>query len=375
MPGKLISGLKQSMKGLRVSAPGRICLFGEHQDYLKLPVITAAINLRLVVSGSTQKKRQILINLPDISAREIIPLPSGAQEIPYERERDYFRSMLNVLLRRGLQLETGYRCEVQGNIPINSGTSSSSAMIIAWAGFLIEHSRELKTKFPDSADLAQLGYLAEVVEFGEPGGMMDHYATAIGGILFIDFAETVRYEILQNRPGSFVLGDSLEPKDTKEILARVKYTVLQAVEKIQQVDPAFNLYDGSAADVERFNNLLVPAQIEVLRGALMNRDITREAKKCFQAREFDHYEFGRLLTRHQEILNRDLKISTPKIERMLSAASRAGALGGKINGSGGGGCMFAYTPENPQKVAMAIEAAGGKAYIINVDDGMRVEHL
>ena len=60
---------------------------------------------------------------------------------------------------------------------------------------------------------------------------------------------------------------------------------------------------------------------------------------------------------------------------MLVAANRAGALGGKINGSGGGGCMFAYAPENPQKVAEAIEAAGGKAYIIKVDDGMRVEYL
>ncbi|MHA1586217.1 MAG: galactokinase family protein, partial [Candidatus Heimdallarchaeota archaeon] len=33
-------------KKLSYSAPGRVCLFGEHQDYLKLTVIPAAINLR-----------------------------------------------------------------------------------------------------------------------------------------------------------------------------------------------------------------------------------------------------------------------------------------------------------------------------------------
>jgi galactokinase len=54
---------------------------------------------------------------------------------------------------------------------------------------------------------------------------------------------------------------------------------------------------------------------------------------------------------------------------MLRAALDAGALGGKINGSGGGGCMFAYAPNNPGEVVEAIEKVGGKAYIITVDKG------
>ena len=47
----------------------------------------------------------------------------------------------------------------------------------------------------------------------------------------------------------------------------------------------------------------------------------------------------------------------------------AGALGAKINGTGGGGCMFAYAPNNPGKVAEAIDSVGGKAYIIQPDEG------
>ena len=58
---------------------------------------------------------------------------------------------------------------------------------------------------------------------------------------------------------------------------------------------------------------------------------------------------------------------------MLDAAISAGALGGKINGSGGGGCMFAYAPNNPKKVAKAIESVGGKAYIVQMDKGTFVE--
>ena len=87
----------------------------------------------------------------------------------------------------------------------------------------------------------------------------------------------------------------------------------------------------------------------------------------------DHKRIGALLTEHQGILRDILKISTPKIDRMMDEALNAGALGGKINGSGGGGCMFAYAPENAERVAEAVGRAGGKAYIVMVDEGTRVD--
>ena len=57
---------------------------------------------------------------------------------------------------------------------------------------------------------------------------------------------------------------------------------------------------------------------------------------------------------------------------MLSASLAAGAYGGKINGSGGGGCMFAYSPKNSEAVVRAIESVGGKAYIICKDEGTKI---
>ena len=76
-----------------------------------------------------------------------------------------------------------------------------------------------------------------------------------------------------------------------------------------------------------------------------------------------------MLTKHHTILRDVLKVSTSKIEVMLEAALNAGALGGKINGSGGGGCMFAYAPKNPEAVAEAIEKVGGKAHIVESTAG------
>jgi galactokinase len=117
---------------------------------------------------------------------------------------------------------------------------------------------------------------------------------------------------------------------------------------------------------------LGPLVRKPLKGAFVNRDLTKEGVKLFTG-DFDDEEFGRLLTRQQDVLRDDLGISTPKIDRMIDAALAAGALGAKINGSGGGGCMFAYAPACAGPVAEAIEKAGGRAYIIRIDDGARVE--
>jgi galactokinase len=57
---------------------------------------------------------------------------------------------------------------------------------------------------------------------------------------------------------------------------------------------------------------------------------------------------------------------------MINAANNVGAFGCKINGSGGGGCMFAYAPEDPWSVADAIESVGGKAFLINADEGTKI---
>ena len=103
-----------------------------------------------------------------------------------------------------------------------------------------------------------------------------------------------------------------------------------------------------------------------------NRDILKRAKIELEKKTPDHKVIGLLINEQHAILRDKLKVSTEKIESMLTAALNAGALGGKINGSGGGGCMFAYAPENQDLVALAIESVGGKAYIVHPDNGTRI---
>jgi len=113
----------------------------------------------------------------------------------------------------------------------------------------------------------------------------------------------------------------------------------------------------------------------ILEGTIKNRDIAVAARLELAKNNPNHKLIGKLLTEHHSVLRDILEISTPKIERMIKAALDAGAYGAKINGSGGGGCMFAYAPEYPEKVKAAIESEGGEAFIIISDSGSREESV
>lgn len=361
-------------KLITVSAPGRICLFGEHQDYLKLPVITQAIDLRMKIKGWAVDKRRCQIDLPDIHSAEKFELPTDGQPLGYVKDRDHFRAVYNVLLREGLRFNQGIEGVLTSRIPINAGTSSSSALCVAWTRFLVGMASNTEQEHLDPVFIGRVAYLAEVEEFGEPGGMMDQYATALGGVLYQDFAnDAAKLQPLSIQTGTFVLGDSLQAKDTRAILHRVKDGALNAINKIKKYNPLFDIYLENVDSLHQYAKMVTTTEFEVLTGALLNRDITREVFPLLQTGSIDDRQLGEMLNRHQGVLAKYSKISTPKIDAMLQAALDAGAYGGKINGSGGGGCMFAYAPESPQKVADAIEKVGGKAYIVRTAKGVQLE--
>ena len=113
-------------------------------------------------------------------------------------------------------------------------------------------------------------------------------------------------------------------------------------------------------------------ETELLFGTIQNRDILRQALPELKKADPDHKKIGHLLSAHHTILRDVLGVSTRKIEMMLDAAMNAGALGGKINGSGGGGCMFAYAPNEPEKVAEAVKKVCGNTQIIHSDTGTKI---
>ena len=61
-----------------------------------------------------------------------------------------------------------------------------------------------------------------------------------------------------------------------------------------------------------------------------------------------------------------LKADTEKILDLCKVSKKAGALGAKQMGAGGGGCMVAIAPGKQKEVAQAIEDVGGRAWIFDI---------
>ena len=348
---------------MEISTPGRICLFGEHQDYLGLPVIAMAISLRVNLCGEKRSDKKVIIHKPDLGETESFSL----DDLTYTKPRDYFKSGIIVCKNVGLTFSTGFECEVTSKIPIRAGTSSSSAISVSWIHFLAQIA-DVRPNW-DQQKIAELAYKTEVQEFNEPGGMMDQYSTAMGHLIYIQSEPDITIESLNPNLMTFVLGDSGEPKDTIGILSRCRDSRLEILQKLKMKNPTSTIHTlGEGADISDLN----ASEIELYKSTLENRDLLKRVLPELEKEESNHELIGQLLTDHHQVLRDVLQVSTPKIEVMMDAALNAGALGGKINGSGGGGCMFAYAPNNPEQVAEAIEKVGGKAYIVQKDEGTRI---
>ncbi len=310
-------------------------------------------------------------NFPDLqdSPRDLIHADRLAE---YRHKRDYVRSATNVLRREGLHIKQGYDCTIHGTIPINAGTSSSSALVVAWTAFLLAtqngdlpHERE---------DIARFAHKAEVVEFEEAGGMMDHYASAVGGLLHIDCREPITVTRLPAHLDGFVLGDSGIPKNTVGTLRASRDDTRAGLSILKSHIPDFSLQSTSLEQAEEYFPLMPENVRRRVRANFINRDICREARELLsQPVVEDTARLGRLLYEHQAQLRDGIGVSHPKLDEMLDAAMAAGALGGKLNGSGCGGCMFAYAPGRQQEVKEALERVGNRAFIISMSDGVQVQ--
>jgi galactokinase len=351
------------MQARKFRAPGRICLFGEHQDYLGFSVIVAAISKYITITASETPTREIHVTMPDINSELSIKLDVG--EVKYEDQRDYLRSGYNILLRRGFHTFTGWNVEIRGDIPINAGTSSSSALVICWLLFLSNAGGLLLTPL----QLANLGFLTEVKEFGEAGGMMDHFASSFGNLLLLETAPEFRPHPLEAQLGGFVLANSGPKRCTVDDLRSVKTSSLQAFAEIKEVYPAFDPRQTSQAELAPYFEQISANNKKFLKGQLEDRDLTLQARALLSKPKPDPRILGKLLSSHHAVLRDYLGVSTPRIEQMMDIALAAGGLGGKINGSGFGGCMYCYCPGAETTVQKALTDAGFEAWIVSVSPG------
>jgi len=339
---------------IRAQAPARICLFGDHQDYLNLPVIAASINRYIYIEAQPNQQGVLNFNLHDLGIKRQVAL------LPTQVEKGhYLCSTLSVLHANHITLTSGYDFKIYSEIPVNAGVSSSSALIVAFIRFIL---RATETK-ADDLQIANWAHEAEVEFFNEPGGIMDHYSIALGGLRLIE-PKTRFTEEFSSPHNDLLLVHSGLPKSTLGVLGKAKQYALEAVAEVTKHFPEFRLEIAEKSDIKSFKPILPSLLFPYFEAAIENHLITKEAVSIYKRgakNDTTSKHLEQLMERHQYYLDTAIK-NTPELMRnQMNEAKKAGAKAVKVMGSGGGGCFIILAQkENHEAIARAVLAQKAK---------------
>jgi len=219
------------------------------------------------------------------------------------------------------------RILLSGDLPAMSGIGATGASSVAIVRALSE---EFHLGLTDD-EVNAAAYQAETAYHGPTTSGIDNMISTYGGIITLTRGEPNVVEKMKLRESvEVVIGDTGIIANTKVLLGafaerKKKYT-------------------------DRYERILQQA-----------RQIAADAMRSLEA--FELRQIGALMNRNQDLLG-EAEISCPELDILIDLSRRAGALGAKLTGSGGGGCMIALTPgeDLQEKVASAIEAKGFQAF-------------
>ena len=167
------------------SAPGRTELSGNHTDHQRGRVLAGAVDLDMLAAVRVTGTTQIRI----LSQGYPLTLVDLEQLEPQEAEINTTPALVRGVAARFTQLGCkvrGFDAYMESTVLPGSGLSSSAAFEVL-IGTVINHLFfDAKISQPE---IAMIGQYAENVFFGKPCGLMDQMASAVGGMVTIDFAD------------------------------------------------------------------------------------------------------------------------------------------------------------------------------------------
>jgi D-glycero-alpha-D-manno-heptose-7-phosphate kinase len=212
------------------------------------------------------------------------------------------------------------------DLPARSGLGSSSTFTVG----LLHALYALKHEMPTKRQLAIDAIRVEQDRIGENVGSQDQTAAAFGGLNMIEFG------------------------GANEISVRPMIMAPERLERLQQhIVLFFTGYSRIASEVAKDQIEQIPNKKPNLRQMMQFVD---EAQAILIDKKDRLDEFGKLL-HEQWMLKRDMSsmISTPHVDEIYETGKKAGALGGKLLGAGGGGFMLLFVrPEQQDRVKHAL---------------------
>ncbi len=298
------------------TACGKTILFGEHFVVYGIPAIAGSVSSKTTVTTKPRKTPGVKIKT------------KGKTEHNLE-----FLTKVAATLAKQLGMVDGLELEVRTELPIGAGMGSSAAFSVATTRALAQATgRNL-----GNDDVSRIAYEGEKIAHGTPSGIDNTVATYGGLVWFkknLEGGPNAIERLKAKKPLEMVVGTCPRKGTTKELV--------EAVRARKEKDPKkFERIFAEAAQI-----------VETAKPALL---------------EGSEEKIGLLMNQNHALLQ-EIGVSTKALDAMCKAALKAGALGAKLTGAGGGGSVIALCPGKQAEVAKAIEKLGWPTVKVRVGE-------
>lgn len=292
-----------------VQTPLRISFFGGGTDFSSFfvqeggCVLSSAIDKYIYITVKERFDTKLRIGYTQTE------MVDGVDEIQHELIREALRTT---------NIQNGIEVTTMGDIPSEgSGLGSSSTVTVGALHALYTYLGEIVT----AEQLAREACAIEIEKLEKPIGIQDQYIAAYGNLRFFEFL-----------PNGQVKVEKLK-LDTEFRRALNDRFLLFYTGVTRRADTILR---------EQKNN--IKDRISVLREI---KQMAIQARSELESGDFD--AFGSLMHQSWELKKKMAgQISNGTINQIYETARRAGAVGGKITGAGGGGFILLYVPYEKQ---------------------------
>jgi mevalonate kinase len=311
------------------SAPGKIILFGEHAVVSGATALGGAIDLRAKISVR-DLPGSVLIKTEDLTLQGFsFDLTSGRLTCPQATHATrYISAVLKEFDVRDVQV-----C-VESRLPTAAGLGSSASIVVATVAAVSRHQGQcLSLK-----EIAETSYRLEKKVQQGLGSPMDTALATYGG--YLQISQDIRP--LDLPPMKMVVGYTKLPHDTKSEVKKVQELKKRHSDLVDRIFQAIGALSEKAVPLIREQNIA---------------------------------ELGLLMNINHGLLA-SIGVSSRELEELVYAARGAGgALGAKLTGAGGGGCMIALPgAEGAEPIIVALRQARGIPFKVQTGcEGVRLE--
>lgn len=357
------------------SAPGRVNIIGEHTDYAEGFVLPAAIDFTTLAAVSPRSDGRVVIysqNFGEERSYEAAALPKSASK----HWSDYPLGVVAILAGEGHRIP-GLSLTLMGDVPLNSGLSSSASVEVATA---LAVCSLIGVEYPGPV-LARLCQRAEN-EFARAScGIMDQFISANA---VADHALLLDCRDLSYRLAPIPAHVALVIANTmvKHSVGGGEYTsrraeVEEACAVIARHRPEVRfLRDATLNDLAQWGGEMSANAVK--RGRHVISENLRTVAAAEALLKDNLSELGRLMAEAHKSYSEDFEASCTEADAMVALANEIpGLIGARLTGGGFGGCTVnlvekSQADEFARRLAAAYAASAGiepQIYVCHASDG------